>query len=126
MGQWKRTMNEPSGVPLADWVRTIPNDGLIRYLDIFNMETVIPTSTKALSEVLKLKVDEFTKSRAAAKALGDVIGTGLLFAEGEVHRVSDISGLRLLVGVWATGGRTRAVDSDCLSDCAKAHPRLQV
>ncbi|KAH0558821.1 hypothetical protein GP486_004541 [Trichoglossum hirsutum] len=87
MGQWKRLFNEPPGVPMVDWVCTIPNDGIIRYLDIFNSEAILPTSEAALAEILAAKSDEFVKPRAMTKAVKSFFGSGLTFAEGREHKI---------------------------------------
>jgi hypothetical protein len=92
MGQWKRLFNEPPGVPMADWVQTIPNDGIIRYLDFFNSEAILPTSEAALAEVLTAKSAEFVKPRAITKAVKSFFGSGLTFTEGEEHKVRCASG----------------------------------
>ncbi|KAH0545197.1 hypothetical protein FGG08_000651 [Glutinoglossum americanum] len=87
MGQWKRLFNEPPGVPMTDWMQTIPNDGIIRYLDIFNSEAILPTSEAALAEVLTMKSEEFVKPRAIAKAVKSFFGAGLTFLEGREHKI---------------------------------------
>ncbi|KAI9672958.1 MAG: hypothetical protein M1817_003122 [Caeruleum heppii] len=86
MGQWHRMIGEPNGAPLQEWLNTIPNDGLIRYLSLFNDERVILTSPKALSEVLTQKSYEFIKPPAFVQGLERLLGTGILLAEGDVHR----------------------------------------
>ncbi|KAI9766221.1 MAG: hypothetical protein M1839_004997 [Geoglossum umbratile] len=72
---------------MADWVQTIQNDGMIRYLDIFNSEAILPTSERALAEVLTTKSEEFVKPRAIAKAVRSFFGSGLTFTEGEEHKI---------------------------------------
>ena len=87
MGQFRRIMKEPSGMPQREWARTVPNDGLIRYMTIFNTERVLVTSPKALAEVLTLKSYEFTKPPQLQQGLGRILGIGVLLAEGDEHKV---------------------------------------
>jgi hypothetical protein len=114
MGQWKRLSSEPIGAPMAEWVRTIPNNGLIRYLDIFNIESVLPTSAKALGEILTVKTDEFIKPPRLTRALIHVFGFGLVFTEGEVHKVSGI----------LADDPTGSASPVRLLGCVKAQPEL--
>ncbi|RAL15212.1 cytochrome P450 [Aspergillus homomorphus CBS 101889] len=60
-------------VCLQEYVHTIPNQGLLRYYVVGNLEQVITISSKVLSELLVLR---------------QVLGEGLLLSEWEVHKVS--------------------------------------
>ncbi len=68
-------------------VNSVPNDGLIRYLGIFNTERILITSPKALAEVLVTKNYEFTKPSQIRFAISRLLGVGVLLAEGEEHRM---------------------------------------
>ena len=92
MGQCFSIVKEPPGMPMVEWVRTIPNNGLIRYLDFFNVETIIPTTPEALSEVLTAKNDGYIKPPRIRKGMEGLIGNGLVLSEGEEHKVSGIYG----------------------------------
>jgi cytochrome P450 len=85
-GQWFNLVKEPSGIPMRRWAREIPNDGLIRYLHLFNSERVLLTSPKALGEVLTTKSYEFVKPALLRNGIGQVLGIGILLAEGDEHR----------------------------------------
>ncbi|KAI0010982.1 cytochrome P450 [Xylariaceae sp. FL0662B] len=87
MGHWKRIREEPSGIPMRDWVNTIPNDGLIRYLGAFNQERLLVTSPKTLSEVLVTKNYDFQKPSTVRFGLGRILGVGVLLAEGDEHKL---------------------------------------
>lgn len=65
---------------------TIPNDGVIRYLGMFNSERLMVTSPKALSEVLTTKNYDFIKPEQMRRGLGRLLGIGILLAEGEEHK----------------------------------------
>jgi hypothetical protein len=69
------------------WVSTIPNDGIIRYSHFFNKDRILVTSPKALSEVLTTKSYEFIKPAQMREGLGQLLGVGVLLAEGDEHRV---------------------------------------
>jgi hypothetical protein len=69
------------------WINTIPNDGLIRYRFLFNQERIFLTSPKALSEVLVQKSYDFIKPPTFRKGLGQILGVGVILAEGDEHKV---------------------------------------
>lgn len=55
---------------------------------LFNRERLLLTSPKALAEVLTTNSYDFVKPRLFREGLGQVLGIGLLFAEGDEHKVS--------------------------------------
>ncbi|KAL2012161.1 hypothetical protein VTN00DRAFT_4879 [Thermoascus crustaceus] len=67
-------------------METIPNNGLIRYYMVGNLERVLVTNPSALREVLVQKAYDFDKSDLARVQLSRVTGTGLLLAEGDEHK----------------------------------------
>jgi hypothetical protein len=69
------------------WVKEVPNNGLIVYRHLFNKERIIPTSPKALAEVLVTKNYEFIKPSFFRTNLGRLLGFGILLAEGDEHKV---------------------------------------
>ncbi|RYO91664.1 hypothetical protein DL762_002102 [Monosporascus cannonballus] len=85
-GQFHRIRTEPSGVPHREWAKTIPNDGLIRYLGPFNQERLLVTNPKTLSEVLVTRSYDFVKPADVQYALSRILGVGVLVAEGGEHR----------------------------------------
>lgn len=64
----------------------IPNNGIIRYLGMFNKERLFITSPKALSEVLTTKSYDYKKPIQVVAGIGRVLGVGILLAEGDEHR----------------------------------------
>ncbi|KAK0656401.1 cytochrome P450 4A12A [Cercophora newfieldiana] len=86
-GQWEKISALPSGVPMIEWINSIPNNGLIRYLGILNLERVMVTSPKALAEVLTTKCYDFEKPEQLRWSLGRILGIGILFAEGDEHNI---------------------------------------
>ncbi|KAJ5105679.1 hypothetical protein NUU61_003026 [Penicillium alfredii] len=71
---------------IQEWIKSVPNEGLIRYYIVGNMERVIPLSAKALSEILVTKVYDFEKPEAVRASLERITGNGVLLAEGEDHK----------------------------------------
>lgn len=86
-GQFATIHREPSGAPARRWNDEIPNDGLIYYTALFNEERILITGTKALAEVLVQKNYDFTKPKFFTAGLGQLLGVGVLLAEGEEHKV---------------------------------------
>lgn len=86
MGQFWRNLKETQGEPLREWAETIPHDGLIRYLDIFNMERIAVLSPKALAEILVTRPYDFIKPPTLIRGLGRILGVGLFLAEGDEHK----------------------------------------
>lgn len=72
------------------WTKTVPNNGLIRYYVIGNLERVLVVSPKAISDLLVSKSYDFVRPEISATQLGTVTGEGLLVAEGDVHKVSHV------------------------------------
>jgi hypothetical protein len=75
------------GEMAREWVKSIPNNGLLRYYVIGNIERVLVVSPKALAEVLVTKSYDFKRPDFARIQLSTVTGHGLLTAEGDEHKV---------------------------------------
>jgi cytochrome P450 len=86
-GQWSYLLSQPSGIPMREWINEIPNDGLIRYLHLFNRERLLITSPKGLAEVLVTKSYDFVKPDFLRSGIGRILGIGILFAEGDEHKM---------------------------------------
>jgi hypothetical protein len=70
----------------------VPNDGVIVYRWLFNEPRVLVTSPKALAEVLVQRSYEFVKPGRIRAGVGNLLGVGILLAEGDEHKVSSHSG----------------------------------
>ena len=90
MGHMGHILKQPSGVPQRQWMKDIPNDGLIYYTVVFNQPRVLLTSPKVLAEVLSHKSYEFIKPPQMRVNLVKVLGNGVLFAEGDDHKVRQV------------------------------------
>ncbi|KAK0618295.1 cytochrome P450 [Bombardia bombarda] len=86
-GQFHKIRKLPTGVPMREWINSIPNDGLIRYLGLFNQERLVVTSHKTLAEVLVTKNYDFEKPSTFQFFLGRILGYGILLVEGETHKM---------------------------------------
>lgn len=71
-----------------EWINTVPNTGLIRYMSLLNQERLMITTPKALSEVLTQDCYNYVKPAMLRNGLRRVIGVGLILAEGEEHKAS--------------------------------------
>ncbi|GFF39732.1 cytochrome P450 4A2 [Aspergillus udagawae] len=72
---------------MIEWAHKVPNDGLIRYYIVGNLERVLLTNPKALSELLVTKVYEFPKPPIVRQSLARVTGKhGVLLVEGDEHK----------------------------------------
>ena len=87
MGQFAAIREEPTGAPQQRWSNEVPNDGILRYLNVFNEERLLITSPKALAEVLATRNYDFIKPAQMRNGLGRLLGIGILLAEGEEHKV---------------------------------------
>ncbi|KAJ5287371.1 CTP synthase [Penicillium angulare] len=71
---------------ISRWAKSIPHDGLLRYYIVGQLERVVLTNPKAMSEVLVTKAYDFVKPRIVHQTMGRIIGNGILLAEGDVHK----------------------------------------
>jgi cytochrome P450 len=82
------------------WMRRWPDAPLIRYLSFVNSEVLLVNSLKAHKDVLQTKCYSFVKPQFFARLVGEIVGIGLLFAEGDEHKKQR----RLLAGErWQFG-----------------------
>ena len=78
---------QPAGVPQMNYMRSVPNRGMIRYLSFLNEERILLTSPELLKEVLHTQAYAFVKPAYYRVGLGRVFGPRALpFTEGEEHR----------------------------------------
>lgn len=69
-------------------IKTIPNNGLIRFQGFMDAEHLLLTNPEALSDVLVKRSYEFSKPPGAKKLFNQFLGDEVLFvANGEKHRV---------------------------------------
>ena len=90
-GHFRTIVKEPTGDPQRRWVNEVSNEGLIHYRNMFNEGRLVPTTPKALAEVLVQKNYEFVKPAQFRAGTASILGVGLLLAEGEVSTCPSIS-----------------------------------
>ncbi|KAJ6072892.1 hypothetical protein N7467_010977 [Penicillium canescens] len=71
---------------MGEWVSTMPNEDIIRYYMVGNLERLILTSPKSLGELLVTKVYDFEKPEMIRESLRRITGDGVLLAEGDEHK----------------------------------------
>ncbi|KAL4970948.1 cytochrome P450 [Aspergillus stella-maris] len=72
---------------MLKWIHTVPNNGLLRYYVIGNMERVLVASPRALSELLVQNTYDYTKPEQMRRSLGRIAGNhGILLVEGQEHK----------------------------------------
>ncbi|KAM7205465.1 putative cytochrome p450 protein [Naviculisporaceae sp. PSN 640] len=99
--------------PFVSWMRKWPQASLIRYLTIGNSEALLVTSLAAQKEILHEKCDSFQKPDWWVRLVVDIVGYGLVLAEGEEHKrqrrvlngMFAISNLKELTPVFQTSAR---------------------
>ncbi|THC95055.1 hypothetical protein EYZ11_005450 [Aspergillus tanneri] len=79
-------MRHPRGVVTLEWIRKIPNEGLIHFREALNYSFVLVTSQQALMDVLHTRSYDFVKPHGGREFLARGLGYGLILSEGEAHR----------------------------------------
>ena len=64
----------------------IPNDGLLRFRDLFNQEGIIPTSHAMLKTILHDNTYDSAKQPRVVQILRTILGDGLILVEGNLHK----------------------------------------
>lgn len=87
MGQTLKFLKVP-WIPylFREWAALSPESHFVRYLGLFNSETLVATSVTAYREMLTTKNNFFVKPEAARRVANVIIGDGLPFAHGPEHR----------------------------------------
>lgn len=67
-------------------MRKWPDAPFIRYLSFAGKEILLVNTLAPHKAVLQTHVYDFVKPPFFARLVGEITGTGLLFAEGDVHR----------------------------------------
>lgn len=79
-------MRHPRGKIAVNWLRTIPNDGLIHFREALNYSIVVATNHRALMDVLHTNSYDFVKPPGGRDFLARALGYGLILSEGDAHR----------------------------------------
>jgi cytochrome P450 len=78
---------EPGPEQLSRWALDIPNEGLIAYRGIFNIQRVLVTNTTGVHDIFSLRPYEFPKPTFVKTIFRGVIGDGLVVVDGEQHKL---------------------------------------
>ncbi|RTE82668.1 hypothetical protein BHE90_002820 [Fusarium euwallaceae] len=71
----------------CEWSRAYPDAPFIRYLNFANSETLFANNIEAYKEILQTKSAVFVKPAFAREFVHEIIGDGLPFIEGKLHRL---------------------------------------
>ncbi|KAK7403090.1 hypothetical protein QQX98_011155 [Neonectria punicea] len=69
------------------WSRSWPDAPFIRYLGVFNSETLFVNCIRAYKEILQTKSACFVKPKFARDFAHEFVGDGLPFMEGQMHKM---------------------------------------
>ncbi|KAI5867200.1 cytochrome P450 [Durotheca rogersii] len=83
-----------------EWMRRWPDAAFIRYVSFAGREVLLANSLDAHRAVVQTHAYDFVKPPLFARLVGEITGTGLLFAEGATHRRER----RLLAGPLSVPG----------------------
>ncbi len=84
--------------PFVAWMQRWPRAPLIRYFEFGHADAVLLNSAAAYRDVMHTHCYAFVRSVPFRRLIGDIIGVGLVFAEGDAHR----SQRRALGGLFTT------------------------
>ncbi|KAL4769553.1 cytochrome P450 [Aspergillus nidulans var. acristatus] len=72
---------------MLNWTKSVPNNGLLRYYITGNIENVLVTTPKALSELLVQNAYDYQKPQSMRASLARIAGEhGILLVEGQEHK----------------------------------------
>ncbi|KAL2846866.1 cytochrome P450 [Aspergillus pseudoustus] len=78
--------DNPRGRQSLEWIKTVPNDGLIYSRDLLNQPQLLVTNHQALLDIMSTNTYDFEKPWRAREFLARIIGFGLILTEGAVHK----------------------------------------
>lgn len=81
-------LRHPRGLITIDWLRNIPNEGLIHFRAGVKYSFVVATSHRALLDVLHTNSYDFVKPQGGREFLARGLGYGLILSEGDAHRTA--------------------------------------
>ncbi|RHZ62720.1 hypothetical protein CDV55_106203 [Aspergillus turcosus] len=82
----KIIFDNPRGRLPLQWMKTIPNEGLIHFRDVFHRSHLLPTNHQALLDIMSTNTYDFEKPWRAREFLARIIGFGLILSEGAAHK----------------------------------------
>ena len=86
MNNSKIIFDSPRGHLPLEWMKTIPNEGLIHTRDLISQSLLIPTNHQALLDIMSTNTYDFEKPWRARNFLARILGFGLILSEGAAHK----------------------------------------
>ncbi|KAJ5490642.1 hypothetical protein N7453_011467 [Penicillium expansum] len=74
------------GTKPLNWMKTVPNEGLIHMRDTFNQSYVVSANHQALLDVMSTNTYDFEKPWRMRSFLARIIGFGMITSEGTAHK----------------------------------------
>lgn len=78
--------DSPRGRLPLDWMRTVPNEGVIHLRDMIGQSYLIATNHQALLDIMSTHTYDFEKPWRARNFLARILGFGLILSEGAAHK----------------------------------------
>ncbi|KAF7872642.1 hypothetical protein EAF04_003559 [Stromatinia cepivora] len=85
-GNCSSEFSKPPGYEIQQFVKHVPNDGLLRIRSFGNIERLIPTSPRVLKSILADNSYDYEKPSGVRKFLTLILGEGLIMSEGSLHK----------------------------------------
>ncbi|EPS31935.1 hypothetical protein PDE_06894 [Penicillium oxalicum 114-2] len=82
----KMIFDSPRGRLPLDWMRTVPNEGVIHLRDMIGQSYLIATNHQALLDIMSTHTYDFEKPWRARNFLARILGFGLILSEGAAHK----------------------------------------
>jgi cytochrome P450 len=76
----------PRGKSPLHWLRTVPNDGLIKFGYMPKQTYLLATNQLALLDIMSTRTYDFEKPWRFRDFLARIIGFGLILSEGDPHK----------------------------------------
>lgn len=86
MNHGKIIFDSPRGRMPLQWMKTIPNEGLIHLRDGISQSLLLPTNHQALLDIMSTNTYDFEKPWRARNFLARILGFGLILSEGAAHK----------------------------------------
>ncbi|APA05448.1 hypothetical protein sscle_01g002180 [Sclerotinia sclerotiorum 1980 UF-70] len=85
-GNGSSQFSKPPGYEIQQFVKDVPNDGLLRIRSFANIERLIPTSPRVLKSILAGNSYDYEKPSGVRKFLTLILGEGPIMSEGSLHK----------------------------------------
>lgn len=90
--------------PYLSWMKKWPDAEMIRFFSFGNSESILVTGLNVMRDMQSSKVYSFVKPANYTRMVRDITGKGLLFAEGEEHKIERRLMAGMLISALPLGG----------------------